>query len=109
MLDNDPDSALDEFNQVLKLSKDPRTLAWTHIYLGRLYDTQREPDRPRAITEYKAALAVRDARPDTKLAAEAGLKKPFAAPKREHATSDEEDNEPIDPTGKKEKEAYRPK
>ncbi|QEE31191.1 hypothetical protein FTW19_05520 [Terriglobus albidus] len=109
VLDADPDSALDEFNQVLKLSKDPRTLAWTHIYLGRMYDTQREPDRPRAISEYKAALAVRDARPDTKLAAEAGLKKPFAAPKREHSTSDEEDNEPIDPTGKKEKEAYRPK
>lgn len=109
VLDNDGASAVDEFSQVLKLSKDPRTLAWTHIYLGRIYDTQHEPDRPRAISEYKAALAVRDARPDTKLAAEAGLKKPFTAPKREHATSDEEDNEPIDPTGKKEKEAYRPK
>ncbi|WP_263410346.1 tetratricopeptide repeat protein [Terriglobus tenax] len=110
LLDRDPDSALDEFQQVLKLSKDPRTLAWTHIYLGRMYDTQRDPDRSRAISEYKAALAVRDARPDTKLAAEDGLKKPFAAPKREHSTSDEEDNnEPIDPTGKKEKDAYRPK
>lgn len=110
LLGREREEAMDEFQQVLKLSKDPRTLAWTHIYLGRLYDTQQQPDRNRAVNEYKAALAVRDARPDTRMAAEEGLKKPFAAPMRQHANSDEEDdNAPVDPTGKKEKEAYRPK
>ncbi len=109
-----PEDALDHFNKTLTLTKDPRTLAWTHIYLGRLYDIARDPkdpearnaERPKAIAEYKAALAVRDALPDTKAAAEKGLKEPFALPKREQQEPD--DNAPIDPSGKAEKDAYRP-
>ena len=113
LIHGDPDEALDHFNKTLALAKDPRTLAWTHIYLGRLYDIARDPknpdaehpERPKAIAEYKAALAVRDAQPDTKTAAEKGLKEPFALPKR---AQQPEDNEPLDPSGKAEKEAYRP-
>jgi hypothetical protein len=113
LIHGDPDEALDHFNKTLTLAKDPRTLAWTHIYLGRLYDIARDPknpdaehpERPKAIAEYKAALAVRDAQPDTKAAAEKGLKEPFALPKR---AQQPEDNEPLDPSGKAEKEAYRP-
>jgi hypothetical protein len=111
LLEREPDDAITHFAEVLKTSKDPRTLAWSHIYLGRLYDIQSE--RPKAVEEYKAALATRDSRPDTKTAAEAGLKQPFALPKREampHATSapGSDDNTPFDPSGKSEKEAYKP-
>ena len=63
------------------------------------------PERQKALAEYKAALAVRDSQPDTRAAAEKGLKEPFLLPKR---AQDNEDNEPLDPTGKAEKQAYRP-
>lgn len=110
LMQREPEEAITHFSEVLKTSKDPRTLAWSHIYLGRLYDIQSE--RPRAIEEYKAALANRDSRPDTKTAAEAGLKQPFALPKREAmpnaAPPAADDNEPFDPSGKAEKEAYKP-
>jgi hypothetical protein len=94
------------FQEVLDTSKNPRTLAWSHIYLGRLYDVI--PDRDKAVAEYQAALVVRDAQPDTKAAAEQGIKHPFVAPKVEHPTPDESDDTPLDPSGKAEKDAYRP-
>ncbi len=98
------DQAVSGFEATLKESKDPRTLAWSHIYLGRLYDTLREPQREKAIAEYKAALTVRDSQPDTRLAAERGIKTPFAAPRRAERAPEKD----LDPTGKAEKEAYRP-
>jgi tetratricopeptide (TPR) repeat protein len=111
LIQGDPDDALEHLNKTLTLTKDPRTLAWTHIYLGRLYDIARDPknpdapspERPKAIAEYKAALTVRDAQPDTKAAAERGIKEPFTLPKR--AQEPEADD---DPSGKAEKDAYRP-
>jgi tetratricopeptide (TPR) repeat protein len=114
LIHGDPGAATEHFNKTLTLTKDPRTLAWTHIYLGRLYDVARDPERPdvdhperpKAIAEYRAALAVRDAQPDTKAAAEKGLKEPFLLPKRQQSTDD--DNAPLDPSGKAEKDAYRP-
>ena len=108
MMERQPDQAVAEFNQVLQSSKDPRTLAWSHIYMGRLYDVQATPDRQKAVEEYKAALTVRDSQPDTKAAAEAGIKAPFALPKREHPAAQPDDDAPLDPSGKAEKEAYRP-
>src|SRR6185437_9702505 len=66
------------FQQSVKLGHDARLLAWSHIYLGRILDVQQE--REQAIAEYKLALAVRDGQPDTKEAAEGGLKKPFTLP-----------------------------
>ncbi len=103
LLRGHPDEALAHFLEALQLSKDPHTLAWSHIYLGRLYDTQ--PDRSRAMEEYRAALSVHNAEPDTKTAAASGLQKPFALPKRSQARPDDA---PLDPTGKAEKDAYRP-
>jgi tetratricopeptide (TPR) repeat protein len=105
LMQRQPGAAIGDFQAVLDTSKDPRTLAWSHIYLGRLYDIM--PDRQKAMAEYQAALVVRDAQPDTKAAAEAGIKQPFVAPKVEHHTSDD-DNTPLDPSGKAEKDAYRP-
>jgi tetratricopeptide (TPR) repeat protein len=102
-----PKDAMDQFEKTLSLTKDPRTLAWSHIYLGRLYDTMETPDRQHAVAEYQAALEVRDGRPDTRQAAEAGLKTPFALPRRERQP-DQTDAGDFDPTGKAQKEAYKP-
>jgi tetratricopeptide (TPR) repeat protein len=99
--------AKDGFEKTLTLTKDPRTLAWSHIYLGRLYDTMQTPDREHAVAEYQAALELRDGRPDTRQAAEAGLKKPFALPKREQPDQANDDAN-FDPTGKAQKDAYKP-
>ena len=108
LLQRQPGAAIGDFQEVLDTSKNPRTLAWSHIYLGRLYDIMPQPDRQKAIAEYQAALTVRDAQPDTKAAAEQGIKQPFVAPKVEHQTPDESDDAPLDPSGKAEKDAYRP-
>jgi tetratricopeptide (TPR) repeat protein len=109
LLDQEPDDAVTHFRAALETSRDPRTLAWCHIYLGRLYDMQQVPDRKRAVAEYRLALNLRDDRPDTRAAAEAGLRAPFAPPKREAMPgADDNDNTPIDPTGKAEKESYKP-
>ena len=105
LMEGDPDKASEGFRQTLALSKDPRTMAWSHIYLGRLYDSMNPPDRPKAVEEYKAALTVRDSLPDTKQAAESGIAKPFALPQRAKPADDDKD---FDPTGKAEKDAYKP-
>lgn len=105
LMDGDPDSATKGFQKTLTLSKDPRTLAWSHIYLGRLYDTMQPPEREKAVAEYKEALIVRDSMPDTKQAAESGIARPFMLPQRDQPT---DDDQPFDPTGKAQKEAYKP-
>jgi hypothetical protein len=56
---------------------DPRMLAWSHIYLGRIYDIQE--DRGRAVEHYQAALSAGDPSADTKAAAEKGLTTPYLA------------------------------
>ena len=107
LLERQPDDAITHFHAALDSSKDPHVLAWSHIYLGRLYDVQ--PNRKKAIAEYQAALTIPGSQPDTRAAADQGLRQPFALPKREAvvpATSD--DDTPVDPSGKAEKEAYRP-
>lgn len=72
------EAAVQSFTQATQISHDPRTIAWSHIYLGRLDDLQ--DNRQAAITEYQAAMKARDGKADTKNAAEAGLKAPFAPP-----------------------------
>jgi tetratricopeptide (TPR) repeat protein len=97
------DDAQASFQQTIALSKDPRTTAWSHIYLGRIYDIQQ--NREKALAEYREALKSRDGQADTKAAAEKGLMEPFTVPKR---AQQDEDNEPLDPTGKAQKESYKP-
>lgn len=117
LMQGDPDGALEHLTQTVNLSHDPRTIAWAHIYLGRMYDIARDPDDPdvirpqrdKAIVEYRAALANRDSQPDTKEAAEKGIKQAFTLPKRAATTSNEPgDSKDLDPSGKAEKESYRP-
>jgi hypothetical protein len=87
------DDAQAAFRNTLTASKDPRMLAWSHIYLGRILDVEEQRDE--ALAEYKAALTVRDGQPDTKQAAESGLKQPFSLPHRaDSGDSDDQKNAP---------------
>ncbi|HEY0757863.1 MAG TPA: tetratricopeptide repeat protein [Acidisarcina sp.] len=75
---NDMEGAQHLFEEAIRLSRDPRTLAWSHIYRGRIFDVQDERDQ--ALSEYRLALTVRDGQADTKQAAEKGIKAPFELP-----------------------------
>ncbi len=103
LLQRQPEEAMTHFQATLSSARNPHIVAWSHIYLGRLYDVQ--PDRRKALEEYQAALAVNGAQADTRAAAASGLKTPFALPKRP-APAPAEDA--IDPSGKAEKDAYKP-
>jgi len=70
--------AQENFQKALDASKDPRISAWCHIYLGRILDLQDE--REAAVAQYQAALNIGDASPDTKSAAERGLKEAYQPP-----------------------------
>ena len=70
--------AKDDFVKAASSSQDPRIIAWSHIYLGRILDLQ--DDRDAAIEQYKAALSAGDSSPDTRSAAERGLQAPFEPP-----------------------------
>lgn len=72
------DGAVQAFRRAIQASHNLRTIAWSHIYLGRLDDLQ--GDRTSALAEYQAAMQSRDGKADTKDAAETGLKAPFAPP-----------------------------
>lgn len=76
------------FERTLEIARDPRMMAWTHIYLARLLDLQEE--REAAITHYRAALANNPA-PETRAAAERGLAAPYQVPadKKAPATKNE--------------------
>lgn len=54
---------------------DPGLLAWTHIYLGRIFDV--EDDRDSAIREYRAALAVVGAPETARVAAQRGVESAY--------------------------------
>ena len=71
-----PDEAIDDFQKTISTSKEPRLVAWSHIYLGRILDL--DCKRPEAVTEYQQALAARDGQQDTRMAAERGVKAAYA-------------------------------
>jgi len=82
-MQGDMDGAVQSFTQALTLTKDPHTLAWSHIYLGRIDDIKQE--RSAALTQYKAALDVKSGLPDAIAAAQQGMQEPYAIPKRDAA------------------------
>lgn len=86
------DDAEVAFRETVRLSSDPRMLAWAHIYLGRILDV--EDKREDAVAEYKSALNVRDSQPDTRNAAEKGVKEPFALPKHDAPDGDDDAGDP---------------
>jgi hypothetical protein len=71
-----PGEAINRFQKTLADSKEPRLIAWSHIYLGRMLDLDCKRDE--AVSEYKAALENRDGQQDTRLAAERGVKVAYA-------------------------------
>jgi len=84
-----PTDAISGFGKALASSKDPRVLAWSHIYLGRLADL--DCDRDKALDEYKAALQNRDGQQDTRIAAERGVKTAYSV--KGHSCEADEDAE----------------
>ena len=95
IMHRDVPGAQHDFEETIRLSKDPRMLAWSHIYLGRIYDIQDQRDQ--AVNEYRAALTVRDGQADTRLAAEKGLKQPYAVPQQAHTEPAHDDDSAPDP------------
>ena len=86
-----PGEAINRFQTTLATSKEPRLLAWSHIYLGRMLDL--ECKRDQALSEYKLALETRDGQQDTRLAAERGVKAAYAV--NGHTCEDDDtDDEP---------------
>jgi tetratricopeptide (TPR) repeat protein len=87
MMTGHPEDAIDDFHKTLATSKEPRLVAWSHIYIGRLLDLVCSRDE--AVAEYQQALASRDGQQDTRLAAERGLK--TAYPRKDHGCDDDAD------------------
>jgi tetratricopeptide (TPR) repeat protein len=79
------------FEETVRLGKDPRLLAWSHIYLGRMDDL--EHSRDDALAQYQQALMTRDGQLDTKEAAERGLKEPYGPPAGVHPRQDDSDDD----------------
>jgi tetratricopeptide (TPR) repeat protein len=88
ILTGHPQQAIEGFQRTLAASKDPRLLAWSHIYLGRMLDLDCKRDE--ALTEYKEALQTRDGQLDTRLSAERGVKKAYAV--NGHSCEDDADD-----------------
>jgi tetratricopeptide (TPR) repeat protein len=91
ILTGHPSEAINDFQKTLATSKEPRLLAWSHIYLGRMLDLDCKRDE--ALAEYKEAMSVRDGQQDTRLAAERGVKSAYAIPGH-GCEEDAEDNSP---------------
>jgi hypothetical protein len=88
ILTGHPEQAMEGFQRTLATSKDPRLLAWSHIYLGRMLDLDCKRDE--ALAEYKEALKTRDGQMDTRLSAERGVKTAYAV--RGHSCEDDADD-----------------
>jgi tetratricopeptide (TPR) repeat protein len=91
-----PEEAIDRFQKTIATSKEPRLLAWSHIYLGRMLDLDCKRDQ--AVSEYNQALAARDGEQDTRLAAERGVKAAYTV--NGHSCEDAEDDSGGDVPGK---------
>jgi tetratricopeptide (TPR) repeat protein len=85
-----PEEAIDRFQKTIATSKDPRQLAWSHIYLGRMLDLDCKRDE--AMSEYKEALTNRDGAQDTRLAAERGVKSAYSV--KGHSCEDADEDVP---------------
>jgi len=77
-MERDMDGAKKYFEQTLGVSHEPKLVAWSHIYLGRIFDLQEE--REAALDHYRAALSTGSAMPEVKAAAERGIQKPYEPP-----------------------------
>jgi tetratricopeptide (TPR) repeat protein len=77
----DMDGATGYFHKALDTAHEPKVLAWSHIYLGRIFDLREE--REAALVEYRAALTAAGADlPEAKVAAERGIGQAYEPPVR---------------------------
>jgi tetratricopeptide (TPR) repeat protein len=75
----DMDGARNFFERALQSASEPKVIAWSHIYLGRIFDLKE--DRFAALDQYRAALNVTGGTPpEAKQAAERGLQQPYEPP-----------------------------
>jgi tetratricopeptide (TPR) repeat protein len=75
----DMEGARTYFERALRTAHEPKVIAWSHIYLGRIFDLKE--DRLAAVDQYRAALdAAGGALPEVKLAAQRGLDQPYEPP-----------------------------
>ena len=74
----DMQNARSYFQRALEVAQEPKVVAWSHIYLGRISDLQAE--RETALQHYHAALTAGAALPEAKAAAEKGIQQPYEPP-----------------------------
>ena len=74
-LNKDIDGARSYFQRALTATSEPKVIAWSHIYLGRIFDLQEERDA--ALDHYRAALTVASNLPEAKAAAQRGIQQPY--------------------------------
>jgi len=72
------EGAVENFQKAIQSTKDPKVVAWSHVYLGRIFDMKE--DREGAMNEYRAALTVAADLPEVKAAAERGLQQAYEPP-----------------------------
>jgi Tetratricopeptide repeat len=77
-MNRDMQGARSYFQQALGVAHEPKVLAWSHIYLGRIFDLQE--DREAALDQYRAALSAGGSLPEAKAAAERGISQPYEPP-----------------------------
>ena len=77
-MNRDMPGARKYFQQALEVAHEPRVVAWSHVYLGRILDLQE--DREAALDHYRAALTAGATVPEAKAAAERGIQQPYEPP-----------------------------
>ena len=77
-MSRDLPGARDYFLRTLEIAHEPKVVAWSHIYLGRIFDLQEE--REAALDHYRAALSTGAELPEAKAAAERGIQQPYEPP-----------------------------
>jgi tetratricopeptide (TPR) repeat protein len=77
-MNRDMEGARDYFQRALGAAKEPKVVAWSHIYLGRICDLQE--DREAAVGHYRAALDASGSLPEAQAAAQKGLHQPYEPP-----------------------------
>jgi hypothetical protein len=75
----DMEGARSYFERALQTAHEPKVIAWSHIYLGRIFDLKENRDA--ALDQYRAALdAAGGTLPEATLAARRGLEQPYEPP-----------------------------
>jgi tetratricopeptide (TPR) repeat protein len=77
-MSRDMQGARNYFEQAIGAAREPKVLAWSHIYLGRIFDMQE--NREAALDHYRAALTASASLPEAKAAAERGIAQPYEPP-----------------------------